>query len=196
MEQCHTRHRIRRIRGLNNVELFYFWYNNIDVIEPRAFSGFNELTDLEIWRNVIGTINTTAFTGMRNLTNLVIVGNNIGRLDYLAFSGLDSLETIKIEKNFIHTIGTWAFYGLDGLVELRLFNNSILIIEEGGLHLSGNSSTTLIQYLNSYGAKDPKAREAPSGVNIEGNVQYNVVVLENLFPPEIIEFFHNSRLIK
>ena len=91
-------------------------------------------------------------------------------------------KTIKIEKNFIHTIGTWAFYGLDGLVELRLFNNSILIVEEGGLHLSGNSSTTLIQYLNSYGAKDPKAREAPSGDNIEGNVQYDVVVFRESVP--------------
>jgi len=109
--------------GLRKLEHLYLNDNEIQVIEPGAFSALKNLKLLQLYGNGLREIRDDMFAGLYNLRNLYIYQNKIRTISPNAFADLSKLKRLDMWNNQIDFISSQMLDPLINLKELRMENN-------------------------------------------------------------------------
>ncbi len=106
-------------------------YNQISLIENRAFTGLRNLQELELQGNAVTNLSSGVFSPLTYCTELYLYSNQISVIENGSFIGLSHLQTLWLSDNEISVIKDGAFTGLIHLQTLWLSDNLISVIEDG-----------------------------------------------------------------
>lgn len=126
-----------------------FSFNQINHIDPTAFSDAGEMEILNLSGNNLLKVENQMFAELKNLHSLYLNGNKIDEFDMLTFSGLTSLRRLDLSHNSITKLNEESF-GRTSLTYLNLSHNAINEYTLNGLNnnlqildLSSNNLTIL-----------------------------------------------------
>lgn len=109
-----------------NLYLLDLSFNNIRILESRAFAGLKNVKTLYLNNNPkLEVIESNAFVGLAKLKQLNISYSSIHRLGSSAFAGLHKLQTLIFQTNSLNVIESGAFKDLSDLNYLDLRGNQI-----------------------------------------------------------------------
>ena len=111
--------------------------NNIDAIQPGAFTYLDGLTSLKLVNTEEGPPGRTTkvlqagvFSGLAELTSLSIQGTGFNHIGEATFQHLPKLRTLEFIQNNIAILPQTAFTNTTSLVSVKLSNNRITTIRD------------------------------------------------------------------
>ncbi|XP_062846266.1 TLR4 interactor with leucine rich repeats [Trichomycterus rosablanca] len=139
------------ISNLTHLDLFNFnqltsldlQFNQIQTIDPHAFSKLISLEELYLGHNQISAVQPGTFESLKKLTVLYGNNNNIKDLTADTFKNLESVFKLRLDKNLIEQLNESVFRLLPSLMFLHLESNNLHHI-----HSSAFSNLEKLQFLN------------------------------------------------
>lgn len=120
----------KAFRGLSNLKTLFLEANAIAAITNKTFLGAKSLQRLDLSKNDISDIETGSFAHMSKLKSIHLNQNRITRLSTGIFSGFCAIERIDLSVNNISKIDSGVFDKLPTLKILELGFNQLLMLPE------------------------------------------------------------------
>ena len=121
------------LKNYSNLEKLYLDANNLETIQPGAFSKQLLLTLLDLKDNKLGNISAETFRGLGSLTRLRLDHNKLQKIYRGGFFFMPMIEYIDLSFNEISDLEEGAFDRLDHLKTLLLNGNKLKRIHSGTL---------------------------------------------------------------
>lgn len=105
-------------KNLTKIKRLLLSGNELDKIEPDAFSGLNRLTKLDLSRNKLFLLDEAVFRKLRNIRIIDVSNNHMFKLNKTQFSGCKNLRIINLSSNRLTLLPEGLFNSLSNLQKM------------------------------------------------------------------------------
>lgn len=172
-----------------------FSTNNIQLIQPGAFSELRYLQHLDLSANAIRDLNELTFDGMRALRKLFLQNNDILNIQPRTFKELTNLEQLDLSNNQLQTLSNDMFNGnLNKLRKLWLKSNALTVIQPRAFDLTPNIDYLSLSFneLNRFDAELLKSLSKLRKFHITNNQIEDFAANMFNYTPSLQEFYFNE----